>query len=140
MKFFISGPPGVGKTTVFLRVIELLKNDGLKIGGFICPEVRRGGQRVGFKIIDLMGGDEGWLAKICDSGGPRVGRYCVDVEDAVTIGVNAIEKALENAELIAIDEIGPMELSIPRLKREIIRKLSEVEKAMVVVHRNLSDT
>ncbi|MFN3268935.1 MAG: nucleoside-triphosphatase, partial [Zestosphaera sp.] len=47
MKFFISGSPGVGKTTVFLRVIELLRSDGLKIGGFICPEVRRSGRRIG---------------------------------------------------------------------------------------------
>lgn len=140
MKFFISGPPGVGKTTVFLRVIELLKNDGLKIGGFICPEVRRGGQRVGFKIIDLMGGDEGWLAKICDSGGPRVGRYCVDVEDAVTIGVNAIEKALENAELIAIDEIGPMELSVPQLKSAIYYVLKSNKILLAVIHWKLKES
>ncbi len=140
MKFFISGPPGVGKTTVFLRVIELLRSDGLKIGGFICPEVRRSGRRVGFKIIDLMRGDEGWLAELCESGGPRVGKYCVNTEAAAAIGVNAIKKALENADLIAIDEIGPMELSVPQLKSAIYEVLGSNKVLLAVIHWKLKDS
>ncbi|MEO3993255.1 MAG: NTPase [Desulfurococcaceae archaeon TW002] len=140
MKFFISGPPGVGKTTVFLRVIELLRNDGLKIGGFICPEVRRGGQRVGFKIIDLMSSDEDWLAKLCVSGGPRIGKYCVNTAAATAIGVNAIKKALENADLIAIDEIGPMELSVSQLKSAIYEVLKSNRVLLAVIHWKLKDS
>lgn len=140
MKFFISGSPGVGKTTVFLRVIELLRNDGLKIGGFICPEVRRGGQRIGFKIVDLMSGDEGWLAELCEGGRPRIGKYCVNVETTATIGVNAIKKALESADLIAIDEIGPMELSVPQLKSAIHEALKSNKVLLAVIHWKLKDS
>lgn len=140
MKFFISGPPGVGKTTVFLRVIELLRSDGLRIGGFICPEVRKSGRRVGFKIIDLMRGDEGWLAVLCESGGPRIGKYCVNTEAAVAIGVNAIKEALENADLIAIDEIGPMELSVPQLKSAIYEVLGGNKVLLAVIHWKLKDS
>lgn len=139
MKFFISGPPGVGKTTVFLRVIELLRNDGLKIGGFICPEVRRSGQRIGFKIIDLMSGDEGWLAELCEGGRPRVGRYCVNAEVTATIGVSAIKKALESADLIAMDEVGPMELSVPQLKLAIHEVLKSDRVLLAVIHWKLKD-
>jgi nucleoside-triphosphatase THEP1 len=31
--------PGVGKTTVVDRVIALLKEKGLKVGGIYCPEI-----------------------------------------------------------------------------------------------------
>ncbi|MEM4740050.1 MAG: nucleoside-triphosphatase, partial [Zestosphaera sp.] len=71
---------------------------------------------------------------------PRVGRYCVDVEDAVTIGVNAIEKALENAELIAIDEIGPMELSVPQLKSAIYYVLKSNKILLAVIHWKLKES
>lgn len=140
MKFFISGPPGVGKTTVFLKVIELLKNDGLKVGGFICPEVRKGGRRVGFKIIDLMSGDEGWLAELCVSGEPRIGKYCVNVETTINVGVKAINKAVESADLIAIDEVGPMELSVPQLKAAIYSVLKSDKVLLAVIHWKLKDS
>lgn len=140
MKFFISGPPGIGKTTVFLKVIESLKSDGVRVGGFICPEVRRGGQRIGFRIVDLMSGDEGWLAELCESGAPRIGRYCVNVEEASTIGTKAIKRAIESANLIAIDEIGPMELSVPQLKSAIYDVLKSNRVLLAVIHWKLKDS
>jgi nucleoside-triphosphatase len=140
MKFFISGPPGVGKTTTFLKVIELLREDGLRIGGFICPEVRAGGRRIGFKIVDLMSGEEGWLAKLCEGGEPRIGRYCVNVEAATAVGVNSIKKAVEDSDLIAIDEIGPMELSVPQLRSAIYDVLRSDRVLLAVIHWKLKDT
>ncbi len=140
MKFFISGPPGVGKTTAFLKVIELLREDGLRIGGFICPEVRVSGRRIGFKIVDLISGEEGWLAELCEGGGPRIGRYCVNVAAATAVGVNSIKKAMENSDLIAIDEIGPMELSVPQLRSAIYDVLRSDRVLLAVIHWKLKDT
>jgi len=145
----ITGRPGVGKSTVFNKVINALKIRGFTLYGFYCPEVREGGARIGFRIVDISTGESGWLALAIDKAsmlgykvaGRRIGRYVVIEDEASRIGINALTRSTGSGKaILGVDEIGPMELSIPRLKREIIRKLSEVEKAMVVVHRNLSDT
>ncbi|MCD6089343.1 adenylate kinase, partial [Candidatus Bathyarchaeota archaeon] len=31
--FFLTGRPGIGKTTVLLRIVKILKEKGLKVGG-----------------------------------------------------------------------------------------------------------
>ena len=53
MRIFITGMPGVGKTTLALKIAEGLKDLGYKVGGFITKEIRKNGRRVGFKIITL---------------------------------------------------------------------------------------
>ena len=41
--FFLTGRPGIGKTTVLLKTVKILEEKGLKVGGIISREVRRGG-------------------------------------------------------------------------------------------------
>lgn len=144
----VTGRPGVGKSTVFNKVVDVLKAHGFIFYGFYCPEVREGGTRVGFRIVDISTGESGWLALAIDKApklgykvsGRRIGRYVVIEDEAARIGINALMRSTSGKKaILGIDEIGPMELSIPMLRREIIRKLSEAEKALVVVHRNLND-
>ena len=143
----ITGRPGVGKTTVFFSVVNKLRECGIKLCGFYCPEVREHGRRVGFKIIDIVSGSEGWLALSIDkakdlgiptTGRKRVGRYIVVEEDAASVGMKALERCHE-AILLAIDEIGPMELSVEKLRLSIIDALSKAPNAFLVIHRNLRD-
>jgi len=141
VKIYITGRPGIGKSTVILKVINKLRARNVKIGGIICPEVRspRGG-RVGFKIVDILTGKSGWLAhKHIFKEGPRIGRYIVNVQDAVSIGVTALKNALNNADVIVIDEVGPMELSVHELKNEILNSLSNGVNVLAVVHYRLRD-
>ena len=42
---FVTGPPGIGKTSVLLRSANGLKNRRYKIGGMISRDVREGGVR-----------------------------------------------------------------------------------------------
>ncbi|MEM4519996.1 MAG: NTPase [Sulfolobales archaeon] len=137
----ITGKPGIGKTTVFTKVVNDVKQHGLVVGGFVCPEVRSGGVRVGFKIIDMMSGSQGWLARILDDcpNQLRVGRYCIDVDDAVGIGVEAVMKAVNDADLLCIDEIGPMELKVGQLRDAIIYALGGSKNLLAVIHWRLND-
>jgi len=73
----ITGPPGGGKSTLALKIVEKLKRKGLNVCGVVCPDVRISGKRIGFKVIDLSSGAEAWLARIDGCDGPRVGRYKV---------------------------------------------------------------
>ncbi len=136
-KIIITGSPGVGKTTVFWKVVKELRKHGLVIGGFVCPEVRVSGKRIGFDIVDLESGRRGILSRVCSPGevAPRVGRYCVNVKEAEEVGVGALRWAVENAHIVAIDEVGPMEFKVPALRQAMFKVLLSDKDVIAVVHR-----
>ena len=102
----LTGEAGVGKTTIIERVLE---KGNFRAGGFITGEIREKGRRVGFEITSLKG-ESGMLAHIDYHSQFKVGKYYVNLEDLERVGVAAIRKALEEDDLIVIDEIGKMEL------------------------------
>jgi nucleoside-triphosphatase len=142
-KILITGSPGVGKTTLFTRILSSVAGDRYRVAGFACPEVREGGRRTGFRIVDLSSGDSGWLAISFERlggrcMGARIGRYCV-IEEDVNRVVSNTERSLEEADLIAIDEIGPMELSVESCKKIIYRSIETPKPGLFVVHLRLVD-
>jgi len=108
-KLFVTGRPGVGKTTLILRAIELLR---VPMHGFYTRELRAEGRRVGFEIADLAG-SSAVMARVGFPGPVRVGRYGVDLDAVERVGVRALEKALRDRALAVIDEVGRMELACP---------------------------
>jgi len=102
----ITGKPGVGKTTLIRKLIEDLNLDA---GGFYTQEIRIGGKRVGFKIITLDG-EESILAHVDIKSPYRVSKYGVNIDGLEKVGVESIWRALEENDVIVIDEIGKMEL------------------------------
>ncbi len=109
-KVLLRGRPGSGKTTLVQRLLERLP---AVAGGFVTEEMQEGGRRVGFKVRDVATGEEAVLAREGKRGGPRVGRYVVDVEVFDRVGVGALRAALEREGVIVVDEIGKMELCSP---------------------------
>lgn len=138
LNVLITGPPGIGKTSILNKVKEEIKNRGYVVGGFFCPEILEDGKRTGFKIIDIETGKSGVLASItCEE--PRVSKYGVNLKDIDQIGVRAIEKSLDKADFIFIDEIAPMELKSLKF-RKAVEKAIEVEKPVIaVIHQKSRD-
>ena len=130
----LTGSPGVGKTTVLVRTVNLLKERGFKVGGMISREVREGGTRVGFEIADLTSGKRGWLAHVDQETGPRVGKYRVNLEDLEAIGAQAITDAIGDCDVVAIDEVGPMELFSEKFKEAVRTALKSGKLVVAVVH------
>ncbi len=122
----------MGKTTLVERVIQAVP---LKCGGMITKEIRKIGRRVGFSVHDVLTGREGVLAHIHLERGPKLGRYRVNLRDLEEIGAAAIERALEECELVVIDEVGPMELHSERFIRAVERALESDKHLLVTVHR-----
>jgi len=130
----ITGTPRIGKTTLLLDILGSLRANGYTIGGMATREVCSRGVRIGFEILDLASSDRGWLAHVNRKTGPRVGKYRVNLEDLEKIGVNAIRNALQNMDVVAIDEIGPMEL-LSKKFREVVREAFTSCKLVIgVVH------
>jgi len=127
----LTGRPGVGKTTLIKRVLELIP---LSAGGMLTEEIRVCGHRVGFSVFDIATGREGTLAHLHLSSGPKVGRYRVDVRALKEIGIAAIERAIENYDLVVIDEIGPMELSSPAFIPAVEAALESGRSLIISTH------
>ncbi|MBN2564078.1 MAG: NTPase [Candidatus Eisenbacteria bacterium] len=116
---FVTGRPGVGKTTLIRRVLSELD---VRAGGFYTSEIRDGERRVGFSIASLDG-ERGILAHVDHRGDYRVGRYGVNREDLERVGVAALDRALAKSDLIVMDEIGRMELCSPTFQEAVMRAL-----------------
>jgi len=135
----ITGVPGVGKTTVLLRTIEALKSMGFKVGGMLSREVREGGTRVGFEIVDFETEQRGWLAHVNQPDGPQVSKYRVNLRDLETIGAASIRSAVAKAQIVVVDEIGPMELHSPTFKGAVVQAINSDKPVLGVIHHRARD-
>ena len=133
--FLITGRPGSGKTSVIESTIKILKEQGFKPGGIYCPEIREGGVRLGFKIIDLMTGEERILAHVDQRDGPPVSRYRVNVKNVDEMSEAAIGRALREADFVVIDEIAPMEMYSEGFKRAVAAALDSDKPLLAIVHQ-----
>ncbi len=130
----LTGAPGVGKTTVVAKVAEALKAEGVSVGGMISRETRDGCARMGFEVIDLTSDKHGWLAHVDQKTGPQVGKYRVNLADLDRIGAKAIIEATKKFDVIAIDEIGPMELYSAKFKQAVEEAFDSRKLVLAVVH------
>ncbi len=124
----------MGKSTVLLHIVEALKARGYRVGGMISSEVRSNVMRVGFEVLDLSSSRRGWLARVNEPVGPQVGRYRVNVHDLDGIGVQAILGAVESSDVVAIDEIGPMELFSERFQDAVKRAIESGKLVVGIIH------
>jgi len=125
----VTGPPGVGKSTL---VEKVAKASGLDVGGVLARERRYKDRRTGFELLDLSTGALGILADETGSG-PQLGKYRVHPEDLDGIGAGAIEAALK-CDLIVVDEIGPMELSSRKFVSAVETAIASSKPMLVVLH------
>ena len=116
----ITGRPGVGKTTVIQKVAAQL---GQRAGGFYTQEMRQGGTRQGFEIATLDG-QRAVLANINIRGPHRVGKYGVDLASLDEIAVPALRRALQECDILVVDEIGKMELLSPAFREALLEALN----------------
>jgi nucleoside-triphosphatase len=123
---FITGLPGCGKTTLIKEILKELK---IPAKGFFTEEIRREGERIGFKIVTLSG-KEGILAKKGFKSSYRVSKYGVILKDLEEIGVKEIEEGLKGDFLIVVDEIGKMELFSEKFKEVILKALNLKNKIL----------
>ncbi len=133
--FLITGRPGSGKTSVVERTLAALRDRGLEAGGIYCPEIREGGVRQGFRIVDVGTGESKILAHVDQQVGPKVSKYRVNVANVDELSESAIDRALEDADFIVIDEVAPMEVHSRGFKRAVLRVLDSEKPMLAVVHK-----
>eukprot|EP00761_Pharyngomonas_kirbyi_P007712 gb/GECH01007722.1/.p1 GENE.gb/GECH01007722.1/~~gb/GECH01007722.1/.p1 ORF type:complete len:224 (+),score=40.63 gb/GECH01007722.1/:1-672(+) len=146
---FITGSPGVGKTTLVKSLFEIVKqrNQNLTIGGFYTKEVRNHSkQRIGFDIVSLRSPntESVSLSRVPElfnsrlkqeASPPRVGKYLVDVPAFESFALPELSQH-ENTpngrqSVFFIDEIGKMELYSQSFQRAVLELLDNPDIIVV---------
>jgi nucleoside-triphosphatase len=117
------------------RLARDLRARGVAVGGFLTEEVRERGHRAGF-TVKSFDGQRALMAHIDWTTGCLVGHYRVDVAAFDRIAMPAIEQALNSADVIIIDEIGPMELCSRKFGQVIGDLFSATAPLIATVHAN----
>ena len=148
-KIGITGLPRSGKSAVMQKVVSMLADERVEemrargddveaaklLGGMRCEPLVEDGERVGFKCINYQTGEEAVMAHKKIDSRPRVLGYGIDPEALDRVAVPAIREAMEEYEVIVIDEIGKFSVESEAFV-EIVRKAMEVDKpTLVTLHK-----
>jgi nucleoside-triphosphatase len=136
LNILLTGDPGSGKSTLVQELIREMR--GCRLAGIITPEIREGGKRSGFQIVDLVSGEEETLASVRFQEGPRVGRYGVNVGGVDRI-VDLFLTSLPHADCVFLDEIGKMEMFSQKFRHLSVSIFGSGKIVIAVVHRSLVD-
>jgi nucleoside-triphosphatase len=120
-RLLLEGRPGIGKTTVARRLLHLLQEAGLPVGGFTTAELRAGGRREGF-LVEAVSGAQEVLAHVDLPGPPRVGRYGVDLAAFERVALPALDDPGLGG-VVVIDELGKMELASAAFRAAVLELL-----------------
>ena len=104
----IVGRPGIGKTSLLKRLTHTLRK--FPIDGFLTEESREEEQRVGFWLSSLDG-RQVLLAHRHMNSPVHVGPYKVNVSVLEHVAVPIVQRAMTQATILFLDELGKMELS-----------------------------
>ena len=116
----------MGKTTIVRQALDKLRG---KAGGFYTEEIRVSGVRQGFRIVTLEG-ESAILAHIDIKSPHRVSKYGVDVESLDRVGVSALRQAIQECDLVVIDEIGKMELFSPAFRESVLEAINSGKRVL----------
>ena len=148
-KIGITGLPRSGKSAVMDKVVSMLADERVEemrargddveaaklLGGMRCEPLVEDGERVGFKCINYQTGEEAVMAHKNIDSRTRVLGYGIDPEALDRVAVPAIQEAMDDYEVIVIDEIGKFSVESEAFV-EVVRKAMEVDKpTLVTLHK-----
>jgi len=130
--YLLTGKPGTGKTSLIKQAVAGM---GGKSGGFYTEEIRRGGARLGFRLVTLDG-ESTILSHVNIHSPYRVSKYGFDIDDLDRIGVSALYKAAEECDLVIVDEIGKMELFSANFREAVLQIIDSGKRGLGTIMLN----
>ena len=148
-KIGVTGLPRSGKSAVMEKVVSMLSDERLDemrargddveaaklLGGMRCEPLIENGDRVGFKCINFQTGEEAVMAHKNIDSRMRVLGYGIDTTALDKVAVPAIQEAMDDYEVIVIDEIGKFSVECEAFV-EVVRKAMEIDKpTLLTLHK-----
>ncbi|MBT4070417.1 MAG: nucleotide kinase [Euryarchaeota archaeon] len=146
-KIGITGLPRSGKSAVMEKVLSMLVDERTReislrggqetiiVGGMRTEPIVEGGERLGYKVIDIVTGAEAVMAHKSIDSRLRVLGYGIDIEALETVAIPAIEYARDECEVIVIDEIGKFTVESEDFVN-IVRSALQIDKpTLLTLHK-----
>ncbi len=105
----LSAPSTLGKTTACARLLALAREQGFHTEGFLSPPVFKGNEKTAIYLQNAATGEKRLFArKALPHETPDIGHWHMDPD--ATMWANRAFSTLPPADLLFVDEIGPLEL------------------------------
>ncbi|MHB1434531.1 MAG: NTPase [Thermoplasmata archaeon] len=135
VKIGIAGLPGSGKTQTLLRIIQLLEEEGIVVGGMVTEPIIEKRRPVGFHLVHWATKERGVFAHENLKSRHRSGRYGIAVEVLEDLGVRALADARESADVIVIDEVGKLEVDSEIFTQAVVATLETPKTTLMTLHK-----
>ena len=129
------GEKHCGKTTSAGELVKAARAKGFNVAGLLAPSIYNKGELAGFDVVDLRTEDRAALAS------PRAGEGYTFTTEGLRVGRRALSSdGTKQAELVIVDEFGPLEISGGGWRKEVDFLLTSSDAViLLVVRRELAD-
>ncbi|GJP34674.1 hypothetical protein CLOM_g19087 [Closterium sp. NIES-68] len=119
---FVTGQPGIGKTSLVLKVAKRLPQH--LVAGFYTVEAKAEGtgERLGLDVITFAG-ERAPLCRLRRGCGPKIGKYYVAIDEFERVVLPHLMPS-DNTRLHIVDEIGRMELCSDKFRDAVLNLLA----------------
>ena len=144
-KIGITGLPRSGKSAVLEKVVSMITEErkqekrarnedpNLKpiVGGMNTRTIMEDGQSIGFECVDIVTGDSAVMAHREIGSRTRILGYGINPEALDEIGVAAIQRTMDECELLVVDEIGKFSVESEEFV-EIVREALKADMPTIL--------
>ncbi len=129
-----TGERHCGKTTSAARLVQMASNEGFKVSGLLALCVCLNGRLVGFDVLDLRSNNRAPLSRRTMNKG-KDGPFNFII-DGLKLGNAALRtENTKSADLIIVDEFGPLELKGDGWRRNVDSLLVSSDAVILLVVR-----
>ncbi|MDY6914214.1 MAG: nucleoside-triphosphatase [Planctomycetota bacterium] len=105
-----TGPKHSGKTTAVLKLVSKARSAGFSVAGLVAPAVYHGRRLTGFDVVDIHTKKRTTLSRLGGHGPQIIGEFALTAE-GLALGRKALGPAAGTADMVIVDEFGPLELA-----------------------------
>ena len=132
-----TGPRHSGKTTSVADLAKKVKSEGFNVAGLLAPSIYNNRRLTGFDAVNIATGERVPLAERQPvEQKTEVGEFIFS-EAGLQFGYNALDiTSIKFADLVIIDEFGPLELAGSGWRKNVDSILSGTDALLVLVVRD----
>jgi nucleoside-triphosphatase THEP1 len=136
--FILTGSSQQGKTTLVKKIIEVLKENGISVGGIYSPRIMENNITTGYDIVNIATNErEIFLRQTGNEAEKEIGRFRIFPEGLI-IGFEAIKSSSNvNNNIVVIDEAGYLELENQGWASGIADLLNTADNHILMIVRDI---
>ncbi len=133
---FWTGPKHSGKTTATFELVQKVRSAGFTVAGLLAPSVHDQDRLIGFDAVDLHTSHRAVLTRIGAEGTQQIGAFTF-LHEGIAFGHEVLTRpAALTADLVIVDEFGPLELGGEGWRDDVEALLSDAAGLLLLVVRD----